>query len=149
MITRDTISEHLDDIFGQDMHAKRVLSLANATQGVIESSSLAIHAIGNGLAQANGLERKYAIKQVDRLLSNSKLNVWSLFDDWVPYVVAERKEIVVSMDWTEFDADDHSSIVISMQTNHGRQGKSMKETLIFQSLLINTARSKLPLSAFS
>lgn len=120
MITRDTISEHLDDIFGQDMHAKRVLSLANATQGVIESSSLAIHAIGNGLAQANGLERKYAIKQVDRLLSNSKLNVWSLFDDWVPYVVAERKEIVVSMDWTEFDADDHSSIVISMQTNHGR-----------------------------
>ena len=120
MITRDTISEHLDDIFGQDMHAKRVLSLANAAQGVIESSSLAIHAIGNGLAQANGLERKYAIKQVDRLLSNSKLNVWSLFDDWVPYVVAERKEIVVSMDWTEFDADDHSSIVISMQTNHGR-----------------------------
>lgn len=120
MITRDTISEHLDEIFGQDMHAKRVLSLANATHGVIESSSLAIHAIGNGLAQANGLERKYAIKQVDRLLSNSKLNVWSLFDDWVPYVVAERKETVVSMDWTEFDADDHSSIVISMQTSHGR-----------------------------
>ena len=75
MITRDTISEHFNDIFGQDMHAKRVLSLANVTQGVIESSSLAIHAIGNGLAQANGLERKYAIKQVDRLLSNSKLNV--------------------------------------------------------------------------
>ena len=49
MIIRDTISEHLDNIFGQDMHAKPVLSLANATQGVIESSSLAIHAIGNGL----------------------------------------------------------------------------------------------------
>lgn len=30
------------------MHAKRVLSLANATLGVIESGSLAIHAIGNG-----------------------------------------------------------------------------------------------------
>ncbi|GHA04312.1 hypothetical protein UN63_06035 [Oceanisphaera arctica] len=120
MITSASISEYLQDIFGQDMHAKRVLSLANATLGVIESSSLAIHAIGNGLAQANGLERKYAIKQVDRLLSNTKLNIWSLFDDWVPYVVAERKEIVVSMDWTEFDADDHSSIVLSMQTSHGR-----------------------------
>jgi hypothetical protein len=119
MISSASISEYLQDIFGQDMHAKRVLSLANATLGVIESSSLAIHAIGNGLAQANGLERKYAIKQVDRLLSNTKLNVWSLFDDWVPYVVAERKEIVVSMDWTEFDADDHSSIVLSMQTSHG------------------------------
>ncbi|GHA27597.1 hypothetical protein UN63_12195 [Oceanisphaera arctica] len=51
MITRDTISEHLHDIFGQDMHAKRILSLAYATQGVIESSSLAIHAIGNGSGQ--------------------------------------------------------------------------------------------------
>lgn len=120
MITSASISEYLNDIFGQDMHAKRVLSLANATLGVIEASSLAIHAIGNGLAQANGLERKYAIKQVDRLLSNTKLNIWSLFDDWVPYMVAERKEIVVSMDWTEFDADDHSSIVLSMQTSHGR-----------------------------
>jgi len=111
MFTRDVIFQHIDDIFGQDMHAKRVLSLSNATHGVIESGSLAIHAIGAGLAQANGLERKYAIKQVDRLLSNSKLNIWSLFDDWVPYVVGEREEIVVSLDWTEFDADDHSSIV--------------------------------------
>ena len=32
----------------------------------------------------------------------------------------ERTEIVVSMDWTEFDADDHSTLVISLQTNHGR-----------------------------
>ena len=32
---------------------------------------------------ANGLERKHAVKQVDRLLTNTKLNVWSLFDDWV------------------------------------------------------------------
>ena len=24
------------------------------------------------------------------------------------------------MDWTEFDADDHSTLVISLQTNHGR-----------------------------
>ncbi len=35
------------------MHAKRVLSLANATLGVIESGSLAIHAIGSGRAGAH------------------------------------------------------------------------------------------------
>ncbi|MCF3099971.1 IS4 family transposase, partial [Aeromonas australiensis] len=50
----------------------------------------------------------------------TKLNVWHLFDDWVPYVIAERTEIVVSMDWTEFDTDDHSTLVISLQTSHGR-----------------------------
>lgn len=101
MFNHELILNHIDDIFGQDMHAKRVLSLANATHGVIESGSLAIHAIGGGLSLASGLERKYAVKQVDRLLTNTKLNVWALFDDWVPYVVAERTEIVVSIDWTE------------------------------------------------
>ena len=120
MFNHGLILNHINEIFGQDMHAKRVLSLANATLGVIESGSLAIHAIGNGLSLANGLERKHAVKQVYRLLTNTKLNVWSLFDDWVPYVVGERTEIVVSMDWTEFDADDHSTLVISLQTNHGR-----------------------------
>jgi hypothetical protein len=69
---------------------------------------------------ASGLEHKYAVKQVDRLLTNIQLNVWRLFDDWVPYVVSERTEIVVSIDWTEFEADDHSPLVISLQTNHGR-----------------------------
>ena len=120
MLNHEIILNHIDDIFGLDMHAKRVLSLANATLGVIESGSLAIHAIGNGLSLASGLERKYAVKQVDRLLTNTKLNVWNLFDDWVPYVVGERSEIVVSMDWTEFDTDDHSTLVISLQTSHGR-----------------------------
>jgi hypothetical protein len=120
MLNHDIILNHIDDIFGHDMHAKRVLSLANATHGVIESGSLAIHAIGNGLSLASGLERKHAVKQIDRLLTNTKLNVWQLFDDWVPYVIAERTEIVVSMDWTEFDTDDHSTLVISLQTSHGR-----------------------------
>lgn len=93
--------------------------MANATLGVIGSGSLAIHAIGNGLSLASRFERKHAIKQVDCLLTNTKLNIWNLFDDWVPYVVAERTEIVVSMDWTEFDADDHRTLVISLQTSHG------------------------------
>lgn len=62
---------------------------------------------------ANGLVRKHAVKQVDRWLTHTKLNVWSLFDDRVPYVVAERIEIVVSMDWTEFDTDDHSTQMLA------------------------------------
>lgn len=128
MFNHDIILNHIDDIFGHDMHAKRALSLANATLGVIESGSLAIHAIGNGLSLANGLERKHAVKQVDRLLTNTKLNVWNMFDDWVPYVVAERTEIVVSMDWTEFDADDHSTLVISLQTSHGRNTPLLWQT---------------------
>ena len=40
------------------------------------------------------------------------------FDNWVPYIVGERTKIVASLDWTEFDADDHSTLVLSLQTSH-------------------------------
>ncbi|MGH8644175.1 MAG: hypothetical protein ACREX4_06850 [Gammaproteobacteria bacterium] len=48
--------------------AKRVYSLAKAAVGVMAGASLAIHAIGQGLAQARGKLTKHAVKQVDRLL---------------------------------------------------------------------------------
>lgn len=115
-----TVSDFVDDIFGQDMHAKRVESLASATLGALQSCSLAVRLIGQGLAQAHELKQKHCIKQVDRLFSNPKLDVWSLFSDWVPYVLAERKEIVVALDWTEFDADGHSTLMLSLITGHGR-----------------------------
>lgn len=66
----EEIHRFVDSLFGEDMHAKRVYSLANATLGVIASASLAVHAIGQGLAQARGKLTKHAVKQVDRLLSN-------------------------------------------------------------------------------
>lgn len=119
----------VDNVFGQDMHAKRVVSLTNATLGVINAAALAIHLIGQGLAQAKDLTRKHCIKQVDRLFSNRKLQVWELFAHWVPYIVAERQRIVVAMDWTEFDADDQSSIVLSMVTGHGRSTPLLWKTV--------------------
>ena len=63
------VHQFLKTLFAQDLHAKRVLSLAGATLGVIESASLAVGMIGQGLALARGRLTKHAIKQVDRLLS--------------------------------------------------------------------------------
>jgi hypothetical protein len=39
----------LDTLFGDDLHAKRVKSLAGATLGVIQSASLAVGMIGQSL----------------------------------------------------------------------------------------------------
>tara|TARA_B100000508_G_scaffold138194_1_gene133848 strand:+ start:286 stop:1416 length:1131 start_codon:yes stop_codon:yes gene_type:complete len=114
------IEAFVSDIFEESMHVKRVESLSNAVNGVLNSESLAIHAIGSGLAQAKDLNRKHAVKQVDRLLSNHKIDLKRIYQDWVPYVVGGRDEIFVSMDWTEFDKDDHSTLVLSLQTEHGR-----------------------------
>lgn len=38
------------------------------------------------------------MKQVDRMLSNGGINVWKLFAQWVPYVLGDRSEAVVTLD---------------------------------------------------
>ena len=110
----------LNGLYGKDVHAKRVKSLADATLGVMTSASLAVSAIGQGLALARGLVTKHAIKQVDRLLSNKKVDVAQLSAHWVRYVVGARKSIAVAMDWTDFDADGQATIMLSLLTSHGR-----------------------------
>jgi len=110
----------IDHMTGESLHARRILSLTNAVVGVIHAVSASIHAIGTGLAVACGLHPKHAIKQVDRLLSNPALDVWALFADWVPHVLAAQREIVVAVDWTEFDADGHATVALYLVTRHGR-----------------------------
>ncbi len=114
------VRRFLESVFEGDVHAMRVYSMANATLGLLSSASLAVHAIGQGLAHARGLITKHAVKQVDRLLSNTGIDVWAYFAYWVPYVIGPRREIWVALDWTEFDHDDHCTIVLSLVTRHGR-----------------------------
>lgn len=119
-ITLQTSHQFLSALFGKDVHAKRVYSLANATLGVISSASLAVNTIGQGLALARGRLTKHAIKQVDRMLSNPGIDVGELTKRWVPYAVGQRPSIVVAMDWTDFDADNQATIMLSLVSKHGR-----------------------------
>ena len=95
ILPRKKIADFIDKLYDGDLHAKRVLSLANATLGVLVSASLAVHAVGQGLAQALGKLSKHGVKQVDRLLSNQGIDVWEFFGYWVPYLVGARLEVVV------------------------------------------------------
>jgi hypothetical protein len=119
-LSYEGIHHFLDTLFGDDLHAKRVKSLAGATLGVIVSASLAVGLIGQGLALARGRLTKHAVKQVDRLLSNRGIDVDALLVHWVPYVVGSRPRISVAMDWTEFDDDNHATIMLSLLCRHGR-----------------------------
>jgi len=107
-------------VLGHDLHAKRVASLCDATLGVLRSASLAVCTIGQGLAAARGLNPKHATKQVDRLLSNPKINVDDILARWVPYVIGARSSIVVALDWTDFDADNQATIMLAVISDHGR-----------------------------
>ena len=50
----------------------------------------------------SNLDKKHATKQVDRLLSNKKLDIWEESKAWVPFIIGARNEIMISMDWTDF-----------------------------------------------
>ena len=123
------IHSYVERIIGPHLHAKQVLSLANGVVGTIHSASLAIAAIGTGLAMAEGLLPKHAIKQVDRLLSNRKVDPEVLRTAWVTYIIGQREEIMIALDWTEFDPDDQATIAAYLLTGHGRATPLMWKTV--------------------
>ena len=119
-VGRKELDELREEVFGGAIHAQRVASLRDGVDGVLHAASLGVRAIGQGLAIANGLAPRHAIKQVDRLLSNPKLMREEVARCWVRFVVAERKELIVNFDWTEFQDSDQAMIVLGTQTEHGR-----------------------------
>ena len=134
MVIRERFSyQGIRDVLGglleHDLHAKRVNSLCDATLGVLHSGSLAICAIGQGLAAARSLKPKHAIKQVDRLLSNTAINVDDILVRWVPFVIGARSSIVVAMDWTDFDADNQATIMLALISDHGRSTPLVWQTV--------------------
>src|SRR3954463_13406346 len=114
------VRSFLDSVLSEDIHAKRVDSLANAALGVMTGASLAVAMIGRSLAQARGLLTKHAVKQVDRLLSNPGIEAWDIFATWVPEMVGSRTDIVVAMDWTDYAADGQATLALKLVTRHGR-----------------------------
>ena len=114
------IQNDLASLFGSDLHAKCVGSLSHAVLGLMTSASLAVAVIGQALAQARGKAAKHAIKQVDRLLSNQGVDIWALFPLWIKETIGASRDLVVAMDWTEFDADDQSTLSLNLVTKHGR-----------------------------
>jgi hypothetical protein len=119
-VGRKELDELMDEVFGGAIHAQRVASLRDGVDGVLHAASLGVRAIGQGLALANGLAPRHAIKQVDRLLSNPKLMREEVAHCWVRFVVAERQELIVNFDWTELQDSDQAMIVLGTQTEHGR-----------------------------
>lgn len=119
-LSHHQVHQFLDEVLGADLHAKRVVSLADATLGALHSASLAVRAIGHGLAAARSLTTKHAVKQVDRMLSNPGIDVDHILALWVPYVIGARTSLLVALDWTDFDADGQATIMLSLITAHGR-----------------------------
>lgn len=109
-----------EQVFGEGLHALRVLSLANGVAGVLSAAVLSIHAIGQAYAQVAKITAKSGIKQVDRMLSNGGIDLDVLLRMWVQFVVGDSSEIVIALDWTDFEPDDHTTLCAYLVTTHGR-----------------------------
>ncbi len=64
------------EMYGNDLHVKRIDSFAGATLGVMYSASLAVAMIGQALGQAKGLITKHAIKQSLRPRRQESTGCW-------------------------------------------------------------------------
>lgn len=109
----------LDSVF-EDIHQKRLESLANYSVGAMQAPCASIHAIGAAYAAVADIAPKHGVKQVDRYLSNKGISVEELTPQWAAFVLGKRKEAIIALDWTEFDDDDHSTLAAYVVTTHGR-----------------------------
>jgi hypothetical protein len=110
----------MEMLFGEDLHLARVRSLANGVAGVLNASVVSIAAIGRAYARLAMIESKSGVKQVDRLLSNEEVKLDEVMPLWVKHVVGTTQNIVLALDWTDFDDDDHTTLCAHLVTTHGR-----------------------------
>lgn len=104
----------------EDMHGQRLDALANYAEATMRAMRAGIHAIGAAYAETADIKPKHGIKQFDRFLSNKGLDVAKLRGDWARFVLGGRPEVLLALDWTEFDDDDHATICLYVVTTHGR-----------------------------
>lgn len=123
------IASVIEDIYGDELHKKRQLSLSYAAMGLLASESLLLHRMAEGLVDTRGGQKKHATKQIDRLLSNKGLSIWDLASPWVRYVLREQKDVMVALDWTAFYADAQSMLSLNVVT-----GKGLSTPLLWKSV---------------
>jgi len=128
-LDRRYVGDFVDHLFGASLHEKRLASLANGVVGVLHAAVLAIHAIGAAYAAVAQKQAKHGIKQVDRWLSNPAFDLARLWSSWVEFVVGVREEIVIALDWTDFERDDHTTLCAYLVTRHGRATPLMWRTV--------------------
>jgi hypothetical protein len=110
----------VDEAFGADLHALRVVSLANGVAGVLNTAVLSIHAIGRAYAELAHTTPKSGVKQVDRMLGNDGIDLDGVLRSWVRFVIGTHPSVIIAMDWTDFEADDHTTLCAYLITTHGR-----------------------------
>lgn len=117
---REELEGRMDEVFGGEVQAHRLASRTAGVAGVLPAASRGVRALAQGLAGAQGLAPRHAIQPVDRVRSHPKRSMAPVFGGWVPFGVGERREILVTGDWTAFEDAHQGPVVWGRHTAHGR-----------------------------
>lgn len=115
-VTRAVASMFADS----NLHAKQIESVTHAILGAMAAPIAGVAALGRSAAAVRFKDAKHGIKQVDRLLSNRKIDDLDLVRQQVTFVIGSRREVVVTMDWTEYGLHGQHRLAINLVTRHGR-----------------------------
>jgi hypothetical protein len=130
-----SIERTVEGIFAESgMHAKRILSLGHAVVGVAYAARAGIASIGRALAITRRVSPKHAIKQVDRFLSNPQIDLNLAWISYLGFVIGQRTELVVSLDWTDYADGTQHRIALNLVTRHGRATPLMWKTVTAKQL---------------
>lgn len=119
-MTQTVVSAVTAMFAGSKLHAKQIESVAHAVVGAMAAPSAGVAALGRSAAAVRRKKAKHGIKQVDRLLSNDKIDDLDLVRQHVAFVVGQRRYMVVTLDWTEYGLHGQNRLAINLVTRHGR-----------------------------
>lgn len=125
-----TITRAVTAMFaGTDLHAKQIESITHTVLGALTSPSAGVSAVGRAAATVRHKDAKHGIKQVDRFLSNRKIDDLDVVRQQVAFVVGNRSRIVLTFDWTEYGLHGQNRLAINLVTRHGRATPLLCKTI--------------------
>jgi hypothetical protein len=134
-LSPETVMKTVTDIFAESgLHAKQVLALSHAVLGATFASQAGVANIGRAMAAERESNPKHGIKQFDAFLSNGKFKDEYAQRAHVRFVVGARKQVVATMDWTEYAEDGQHRIALSLVTRHGRSTPLIWKTVTDEEL---------------
>lgn len=123
------VSEFLSKVINLKLHAKQLASITDAVTGIVTAGSLRLSLAGAGMAEIKGTMPKHPIKQLDRLLSNDKIETEIIQNNVAANLISSRSMLLVAMDWTVFHKDGHMTITLRLVTDHGRATPLLSKTV--------------------
>src|SRR6266545_2321235 len=116
----DVLRQYVDEMLGSEGHKKTTDAITSVVHGILQARSLALSLVATFVAAAHQILPKAAAQRLDRLCANPRLGLDVVGFSWVRYALGARKEVLLTIDWTDFDADEQATVVIAIVTTHGR-----------------------------